>query len=489
MEHDLLGLLDSPNVILNIQMKKCYMQQIFEGMSYMHKKGIVHRDIKSANLLISNDGTLKIADFGLARNLPCFKKNMINKSDIQKRLAEFPFVETLSISNDGYMTAGVVTRWYRAPELLLPLFTPERLLPYCQQWGIQYGTPVDIWGVGCILLEFYTKQPVFSGETDESQLEKICQFIGWDPYLEECLTKWLTLIVNSHSELKNENVAELVASSPLMTLKEKYPRSRLYEHFGSTVDRHTLRLIEKCLRLNPKERITADAALADDIWQSFPLPCLKSALPAYSFEARELDKRRRDKERGHRQAYQAPLPLTSQSASTSTTHQKQGSFAVPSTHSSTHVGSIAQPTDKVLVLPPPPLPPLPSSMLTTLESNRDAAEPERIISDVNWKNPENNSTLTRNQSKRTESIIESKLAFPRTWVSNSSLDFLWHSESIEQRTELFTVIPKRHSSKSYASFPSSNNHFHATRHDSYYHHDSYRDSKNISSHRQHRHYR
>ena len=43
------------------------MEELLEGLFYMHEKYVIHRDIKPANILINKDGILKIADFGLAR--------------------------------------------------------------------------------------------------------------------------------------------------------------------------------------------------------------------------------------------------------------------------------------------------------------------------------------------------------------------------------------------------------------------------------------
>ena len=47
---------------------KCYVMQLLQGLNYCHKQGVLHRDLKAANLLINNKGQLKLADFGLARS-------------------------------------------------------------------------------------------------------------------------------------------------------------------------------------------------------------------------------------------------------------------------------------------------------------------------------------------------------------------------------------------------------------------------------------
>lgn len=122
MDHDLSGLLENPNVTFTEPQIKCYMLQLLEGMRYLHSQRILHRDMKAANLLISNKGILQIADFGLARHYddPVPVRGMGGGE-----------------ARRDY-TALVVTRWYRPPELLLQLK--------------RYTTAIDLWGVGCVYL-------------------------------------------------------------------------------------------------------------------------------------------------------------------------------------------------------------------------------------------------------------------------------------------------------------------------------------------------
>lgn len=104
------------------------MKQLLRGLDYCHRHGILHRDIKSSNLLAGSDGILKIADFGLA--------NFYNQRQVEP------------------MTNRVVTLWYRPPELLLG--------------ATRYGTAIDLWSTGCVLAEFYAGEPIMTGRTEVS---------------------------------------------------------------------------------------------------------------------------------------------------------------------------------------------------------------------------------------------------------------------------------------------------------------------------------
>lgn len=105
------------------------MQRFFEGLSYLHGKGIAHRDIKPENILIrstKNDPDdlqcLKICDLGSAKKLP--KHNTL-------------FKKADSVGSVSY----IGTRYYRAPELLYGN-------PY-------YGPEIDIWAAGCVLAQLF----------------------------------------------------------------------------------------------------------------------------------------------------------------------------------------------------------------------------------------------------------------------------------------------------------------------------------------------
>lgn len=136
MDTDLEVIIKDSNIVLTAANIKAYMIQTLQGLDYLHFNWILHRDLKPNNLLVNSEGVLKIGDFGLAKFFG--SPNRIN-------------------------THQVVTRWYRAPELL---------------YGARlYGTGIDMWAVGCILAELLLRVPFLPGESDLDQLTRIFQVL------------------------------------------------------------------------------------------------------------------------------------------------------------------------------------------------------------------------------------------------------------------------------------------------------------------------
>jgi len=123
---------------LSEQHIKYIMYQILRGLKYIHSANILHRDMKPANILVNFDCHVKICDFGLARG---YDPN--NKVD---------------------MTSYIVTRWYRAPELLLQ--------------NAHYGPAIDIWAAGCLFAELLLGKTLFAGESSIEQLKLICDAVS-----------------------------------------------------------------------------------------------------------------------------------------------------------------------------------------------------------------------------------------------------------------------------------------------------------------------
>ncbi|KAL1943860.1 hypothetical protein VTO73DRAFT_3678 [Trametes versicolor] len=241
MDHDLAGLLENERVKLSPSQIKLYMKQLLEGTEYMHRNHILHRDMKAANLLISNDGCLKIADFGLAR---AFDPSIVQrKQDARGRERKY--------------TNCVVTRWYRPPELLLG--------------ARQYGGEVDLWGVGCVLGEMFFRKPILPGSSDLDQLDKIWHLCG---------------------SPSRESWPEYEALPGCEGIKPFGNHARRLRQTYESIGPETVDLLDKLLVCNPKERLTASQALDHDYFWTDPLPADPKTLPTYE-ASHEFDKRGR----------------------------------------------------------------------------------------------------------------------------------------------------------------------------------------------------
>jgi len=168
MKQDLLELMKSkePGHLEESEIKDIIYQTLL-GLAYMHKYGYFHRDMKPENLLI-NDKIVKIADFGLAREIRSIP----------------PYTEYVS------------TRYYRAPECILK--------------SSNYNSPIDIWAVGCIMAEMYLHpKPLFYGQNEKEVLNKICSILGtpthdtWAKGIQQANLIGIKLPNNSGTDLAN----------------------------------------------------------------------------------------------------------------------------------------------------------------------------------------------------------------------------------------------------------------------------------------------
>jgi len=216
-DHDLAGLLCNVNVKFNLGEIKKVMQQLLNGLYYIHSNKILHRDMKAANILITRNGLLKLADFGLAR----------------------AFSQTIKKSQPNRYTNRVVTLWYRPPELLLG----ER----------NYGPAIDLWGAGCIMAEMWVRSPIMQGSSEQHQLTLITQLCGsitpevWPGVEALDLYSRIDLPKNSKRKVKERLVAYMK-------------------------DQHALDLQDKLLTLDPSKRIDSDEALNHDFFWTDPMP-------------------------------------------------------------------------------------------------------------------------------------------------------------------------------------------------------------------------
>lgn len=199
MDTDLHQIIRSSQ-LLNDDHHQYLIYQLLRGLKYLHSANVLHRDLKPSNLLLNANCDLKICDFGLARTGP---------------------------EKGQFMTEYVVTRWYRAPELLLS----------CDE----YGSAIDIWSVGCIFAELLGRKPIFPGKDYLHQLKLILSIIGTPAE------------VDLHF-IPNETARSFIRSqvyTPRVSLGKLYPNAN-----PLAVD-----LIDKMLVFDPRKRITVIEAL------------------------------------------------------------------------------------------------------------------------------------------------------------------------------------------------------------------------------------
>lgn len=184
---DLSGLIQTGYVFSNEQILSL-SHQLVDAARYIHSKGLIHRDIKSGNILLNRRGCLKLADFGLTRNA------------------------------EKLMTNRVCTLWYRAPELLL---------------GAQsYDLKVDSWSIACVILEMCMGRPPFRGNDEVSQIKAIFESLGapaetymWSDILEQkkypTISTWNKLIRETYGTYFEDGMLELVGELLRLSPRER----------------------------------------------------------------------------------------------------------------------------------------------------------------------------------------------------------------------------------------------------------------------------
>lgn len=231
VDHDLLGLQKSCRMgysnWLSIDAVRWFAYQLFSVLAYLHSRNIIHRDIKSANLLISSTGDLKLADFGLSRRIS------------NPLITEF--------------TNRVITLWYRPPELILG--------------ATRYGPEVDIWSAGCILGELLTGAILFPNYNDNEffQLDLIFRRCGYpdDPAL------LLAIETNHLTFAKHPRVIPQILDDMCRSAK-----GRNYQ----PIPANALDLMDAILQTSPSKRPSAVQVLRHPFFQgmgevtfSFPI--------------------------------------------------------------------------------------------------------------------------------------------------------------------------------------------------------------------------
>ena len=212
---------DTVNVTYTPATIKAWMLMLMRATWFCHANNVIHRDIKTNNLLIAANGEIKLADFGLARSMP---------------------------DPGDKMTSNTITIWYRPPELFFG--------------SVFYSGKVDVWSCGCVFGELVSRFAIFAAQPDT----------------EMNMLKLINERVGSPTEENWPGVTKMkgyVPPAEITPLRSKDYWSQQYRTLGDLgVD-----LLMKMLTLDPRKRLSSEDVLRHEYWTADPRPSRLEDLP------------------------------------------------------------------------------------------------------------------------------------------------------------------------------------------------------------------
>jgi mitogen-activated protein kinase 15 len=183
--------------------QKFVTYQILRALKYIHSAGVIHRDVKPANVFINRQCEARLGDFGWARGLPASMK-------------------------EGGLTEYAAARWYRSPEMLLG--------------GNRYTSSSDIWSLGCIAGEMCGREIMIPGSCTQSMIDIIIDMIGKPSHFD------IVCMEAQYAELMLE------------CLPVDKPRRPIPVRFGGQSPEF-IEFLQLIFQMNPEKRMDAQEAL------------------------------------------------------------------------------------------------------------------------------------------------------------------------------------------------------------------------------------
>eukprot|EP00357_Protocruzia_adherens_P018588 CAMPEP_0115020934 /NCGR_PEP_ID=MMETSP0216-20121206/30531_1 /TAXON_ID=223996 /ORGANISM="Protocruzia adherens, Strain Boccale" /LENGTH=423 /DNA_ID=CAMNT_0002393083 /DNA_START=132 /DNA_END=1403 /DNA_ORIENTATION=+ len=266
-QRDLAAFLTSAVFLHSVHVKSI-LYSLICGLRYMHSKDILHRDLKPGNILINDDGGVKICDFGLARSVagaPLVESSP-KPSSIKTRKRKMRSHNEALVANEQKkykpkiqrretrnLSCHVVTRWYRAPELIL--------------LNGQYNEGIDVWSVGCIFAELLgmiedncphieDRRPLFPGRS--------CYPLSPLPHQEgvkmDAEEEDQLLLIFSVLGTPDEQDLEFITDTKVLEYVKAFKaREGLdFEEMFPASSKDTVDLLKLMLKFNPDERISVE---------------------------------------------------------------------------------------------------------------------------------------------------------------------------------------------------------------------------------------